>query len=821
MEQTAVGRTDAPFLVVMQYKPSPGMEAWWLKLLVQECKIDQTDIRTVYILDEKPEGASGAALKDQVRRSWTRFEREIRESTPKVVMPMGGDALYYLTGIGSPGITQTRGYVINRDYFQTFEKEVWKEFAQYKRPNKTKGIKAGDPRMKWMTEAAPCLLGPDFEGVVIPCYELDHIQTTGFDMKPAVKEDIKRAQRGMSGALVMIDDGFEYYTDYRTMSDGTLTWQADSVFNTQWRSDVIAVDIETHGVDNEVIDRVSFSDGYTTASLAWDAIVREYLAGMFAREDETIYAFHNSQFDLPRLLAANLHIPQAVIDRRMFCTMFGAVILQPDLPKGLGSVAPVYLDVFPWKWRWLSERDPVHYSAKDAYVTAWLARQEIAQMKRLGSWRLAMGRDGFPGPGVMETLPELSRMSREGIRTNRPEAIRWAHYLERHLLRLEKLWARQFPNVNPHSTQAVARVLYGEWRLPEQKTPKDSLTTDELALIKLRSYVQSTYARDHDDGPWKQDPRCNARLFDLILALRDTSKTLSTYVQPVADGEATWVHPQYLPVSKDDPNKNDTSKGNTSTGRLASSKPNIQNQPKKCRKLYVPDSDAFSFIEADYMSAELVVMAWMANDRRLLEDLKGDKSKGEDMHSRNGRRFGVPRKTAKNVTYACQYLAGPPKVSDMILKQEHEYVDIATCKRIMDGLDAYYVDVKAYKNHLINMCDTKKYVTNAFGRTRFFHSGQAPAAVDFIPQSTVADVLWCVLKDIAVFARSLGGRLTTTVHDSVLIQVPNDKVTVAAAGMKEIMERRFDCVAPGFFLPVELKVAAPGQPWSEMKDYAA
>jgi DNA polymerase I-like protein with 3'-5' exonuclease and polymerase domains len=155
----------------------------------------------------------------------------------------------------------------------------------------------------------------------------------------------------------------------------------------------------------------------------------------------------------------------------------------------------------------------------------------------------------------------------------------------------------------------------------------------------------------------------------------------------------------------------------------------------------------------------------------------------------------------------------------MVLEQEHDYVDIPTCKRIMDGLAEYYDKVTAYKRHLIALCDTKKYVINPFGRIRFFHDGRAPAAVDFIPQSVVADMLWCVLRDVASFARSLGGRMTTTVHDSILIQVPTHHIHEAAVGMKRIMERNFDCVTPGFFIPVELEAAGPGEPWSAVQPY--
>jgi hypothetical protein len=37
--------------------------------------------------------------------------------------------------------------------------------------------------------------------------------------------------------------------------------------------------------------------------------------------------------------------------------------------------------------------------------------------------------------------------------------------------------------------------------------------------------------------------------------------------------------------------------------------------------------------------------------------------------------------------------------------------------------------------------------------------------------------------------------------------------------MKRAMERTFDCVRPGFFIPVELETAGPGQPWSAVKPY--
>jgi DNA polymerase I-like protein with 3'-5' exonuclease and polymerase domains len=155
----------------------------------------------------------------------------------------------------------------------------------------------------------------------------------------------------------------------------------------------------------------------------------------------------------------------------------------------------------------------------------------------------------------------------------------------------------------------------------------------------------------------------------------------------------------------------------------------------------------------------------------------------------------------------------------MILEQVHLYVSPAECSRISNAIWGNYTKAQAYKMHLVHLCDTKHKITNPFGRVRHFHDGRATAAVNFIPQSTTADILWCVLKPVAVFARLLGGRMVTTVHDSILICVPMDKVDEAAQGMKTIMERKFDCVCKGWYIPVEIETGAPGASWAKLKPY--
>jgi DNA polymerase I-like protein with 3'-5' exonuclease and polymerase domains len=504
--------------------------------------------------------------------------------------------------------------------------------------------------------------------------------------------------------------------------------------------------------------------------------------------------------------------------------MYGAVTLQPDLHKSLGRSVSLYLDCRPWKtsnknmsspWRMLAFNDPRRYSAKDSFYTAWMARVQIMIMKKLGTWDLFMGQNMHPGPGVMATIPTLTQMTLDGIPLNVEYAKEWCPILERHQLKLEKLWAKHFGTINPHAAKQLQKLFHGQWGLPLYKSRKDTIMSDELALVSLSAFVETQRLLPTHKGPWKTDPRCNKRTFDLILRLREISKLLGTYVMPVFLEEKPKVHPQYLPVSKDNErgdNKNtlSASKGNTATGRLAANNPNIANQPKRARVLYVPEGD-HCFIQADYKSAELYVQGALAGDRKLLRDLKGD------MHQMNANMLGCSRDVAKNVIYASQYLATPTKQSEMILKQAHMYVSPAECYRISTAIWEKYSDTTAYKNHLIELCDTKRFLMNPFKRPRAFHDGRSAAAVNFIPQSTVADILWCVLKPVAEVARKHGGRMYTTVYDSILIAVPKENREAAAREMRTVMQQRFNNIAPDFYIPVEIEWAGPGEPWSMVK----
>jgi len=803
----AQGSPNSPYLFIMLYRPSEGMEAWWWRA-VHGAGIKKSQVRVIYMINEPPKGRGNKPLQSQFNEASERFAADLKASKPTVVVPMGTEAFRAVTGINE-SILDARGYIIQKDLFKPLTRRVWQQIGTYKRASKAIGAAAGDPRMKWVKEAWSGPLG-DFDGTVIPAFTLDYIRLNQFAVAPAFHVDMKRVKRAYEGKLY--EWRLEKYIS-----------RIEDLPPVESLGRLIAFDIETHGVDNEVIDLVSFSDGVTTAAVDWCEDARAYMERLFALRGR-LFVAHNSPFDVPRLRANGVRISKRVRHKHMMDTMFGNVQLQPDLHKSLGRVAPVWLDLRPWKtssrnkkshWRAMVDADPRGYAAKDSFNTWGIAEPMRREMKELGVWKYFMGRDGHPGPGVMGTLPLLTEMSRKGICIDRDEAARYAHKLERMLFRYMKLWVRHLPKVRIASNPDVIKLLYKKWKLPIQRNEEDSISVDELALIKLQAFVREMKDSDEECGPWQKDPQCTPRLFDLMIKLRGTAKLISTYVKPVLNNPTPRIHPSYLPASKDDERggKKMDSKGATATGRLASYKPNIQNQPKEVRRLYVPDPGQ-CFLQFDYSAAELWVLAGMSGDQRLMEDLRA--AKPNDMHQRNADRFGISRKVAKNVTYASQYLAGPAKQSSMILEQEHMFVSADDCLAISDGIWGYYTDATAYKQTLIALCEAEHYITNPFGRTRFFHSGKAPAAVDFIPQSVVADVLWCVLKDVSDCVKRHGGRLVTTVHDSILVSIAEAKRQIVAAEVRAIMERRFDCVAKGWYIPVSVEWGVKGGSWASL-----
>ncbi len=91
------------------------------------------------------------------------------------------------------------------------------------------------------------------------------------------------------------------------------------------------------------------------------------------------FGAHNSGYDIPRLIYNEVKLIEPAHD-----LMDAWHMLQSDLPKGLGFVAPFFSDLGAWKH--LADTDPATYAAMDGIQTLRITNGIEADMKKAGMW---------------------------------------------------------------------------------------------------------------------------------------------------------------------------------------------------------------------------------------------------------------------------------------------------------------------------------------------------------------------------------------------------------------------------------------------------
>jgi DNA polymerase I-like protein with 3'-5' exonuclease and polymerase domains len=145
---------------------------------------------------------------------------------------------------------------------------------------------------------------------------------------------------------------------------------------------------------------------------------------------------------------------------------------------------------------------------------------------------------------------------------------------------------------------------------------------------------------------------------DALLDYRRTEKMMSTYIIPIQDREV--VHTNFWQVG-------------AGTGRMSSSKPNMQNIPSRrgqeFRSVFVA-RPGHKLIVADYRSVELRILCYYVNDERLMEMIAGGdffSTLGTDMYGTEDQsKWPVPRDHIKNGVYASVYAAGGATIARTI-----------------------------------------------------------------------------------------------------------------------------------------------------------
>lgn len=365
------------------------------------------------------------------------------------------------------------------------------------------------------------------------------------------------------------------------------------------------------------------------------------------------------------------------------------------------------------------------------------------------------------------------------------------------------------PGVNLNSGPALARLLYEDgWTHPDGtkmppvtcllQTKKGAPSTAVAALKPYMLY--DTVGKD-------KVPTKESLFLDRLFQYRKALKGRDTFL----------VNIRVL-SSRDGILHTSLHINGTGTGRLSSSDMNLQNIPSKIagfsiKKLFIPDSDDFLFVNFDYKGAEVRILTAYAKDAALIQALRD----GLDMHSYVASRvFGRPyddyqardrigghitleyskilnteRTIIKRVVFGILYGAGPAKIAEQInatLEQGKEYIALLFTQ--FPGIPTYIEGVK-YEVAL------NGYVETLTGRRRRLplqatsrHRSRAERqACNFKIQSTSSDIVISQLCEMHEVIHSdmtwpewgihrplhtYGVRLFLTVHDSICFQWPKE-----------------------------------------------
>lgn len=297
---------------------------------------------------------------------------------------------------------------------------------------------------------------------------------------------------------------------------------------------------------------------------------------------------------------------------------------------------------------------------------------------------------------------------------------------------------------------------------------------------------------------------------------------LTTYLDSFIKGIKTWTRPSgFLHTN--------FNQCITATGRLSSSNPNFQNQPKRgfpVRKCVVSRFENGMVIEADFSGIEFRVAGELSRDSQIIEDIMT----GKDIHKQTASIIHQKpeseidkdmRQGCKQWTFAPLYGGTGAGEMEHVRKYFKEFFVVykglsAYQKRLTDGVakdghvripsgrQFYWPDVVRRKNGRISVhTQAVNYPIQSF------------ATADLVPLSCIRALR--KFKELG-----LKSKLILTVHDSICVDLytpeleqVKEVLTWAMKGVTEEAEERWGY---SFALPLDIEISG-GPNWLDQKEF--
>ena len=416
-----------------------------------------------------------------------------------------------------------------------------------------------------------------------------------------------------------------------------------------------------------------------------------------------------------------------------------------------------------------------NYSCEDVYGTLRLFELQQPRLEDLGLWKLFAEVEG-------PLVQVLAQMERHGILVDQKHLQQLSVEFSRRLLVLEQqIYEVAGKEFNINSSQQLAEILFDDLGLPRGRKTKTGYSTDVKVLEKL--------SLKHE-------------LPALILQYRNLAKLKSTYVEKLsllAALDGGRIHTSFNQCG-------------TATGRLSSSKPNLQNIPirtpegRRIRSTFVA-GEGLLLLSGDYSQIDLRVLAHYSGDPVLVEAFRT----GRDIHRKTASEIfsvspelvtGEMRRVAKTINFGIVYgmssfgLAGQLQVSR---KDAQTFID-----RYFE----LYAGVKTFVETIVEQAEEDGFVTTLLGRRRQLpeiHSSNRTrrefarrTAINTPIQGTAADIIKLAMIEVdrVLAVENLQGRMILQIHDELVLEVPEQEVEKTSGLLRQSMENVLSLAVP-------------------------
>ncbi len=348
---------------------------------------------------------------------------------------------------------------------------------------------------------------------------------------------------------------------------------------------------------------------------------------------------------------------------------------------------------------------------------------------------------------------------------------------------------------NIASTKQLSEILFNKMGLEsDKKSKKTGALSTKSSILEEMSLAGHIIA-------------------DRILDFRKFSKLKNTYSDALPkeiNSETNRIHSHFSTTS-------------TITGRLTSSKPNLQNIPiksiegRRIRQAFIAEKNNI-LISADYSQIELRIIAHIAKINNLIQAFKEDK----DIHKITASQvFGINenevsedlRSKAKAINFGIIYgisgfgLAKQLKISR---KEASEYIDsyLAT----YPGIDKFMKDcINFARNHgyVKTISGRKCFINNINDKNPILRGEAERLAINAPIQGSAADLIKkaMIKLDHHFKKENIEAKMIMQIHDELIIETSKENQESLIKIIKNNMERAFILDTP---LKVDINY---GQNW--------